>query len=64
MIVRGGSYLTDHRQRLPTTYRDWFDPARKEAVIGFRLVRAGASKVGRNTSSTLPEVNRPLTNAN
>jgi formylglycine-generating enzyme required for sulfatase activity len=59
MIVRGGSYLTDYKQRPPTTYRDWFDPARKEPVIGFRLVRVGPSGEG---SSALPSVNRLLTN--
>jgi serine/threonine-protein kinase len=40
LVVRGGAYVTDYKQKSPTTFRDWFDPARKEVVIGFRLVRA------------------------
>ena len=40
IVVRGGAYVTDYKQKSPTTFRDWFDPSRKEVVIGFRLVRA------------------------
>jgi formylglycine-generating enzyme required for sulfatase activity len=58
MVVRGGAYVTDYRQKNPTTYRDWFEPARKEAVIGFRLVRAGGSSS--SAQSPLPAVNRLL----
>jgi formylglycine-generating enzyme required for sulfatase activity len=57
MIVRGGAYVTDYKAKPPTTYRDWFDPARKEAVIGFRLVRVTASS---RAASPLPAVNRLL----
>jgi formylglycine-generating enzyme required for sulfatase activity len=41
VVIRGGAYVTDYKQKSPTTYRDWFDPATKEPVIGFRLVRVG-----------------------
>jgi formylglycine-generating enzyme required for sulfatase activity len=60
VVVRGGAYVTDHRQKPPTTWRDWFDPSRREAVIGFRLVR-GATEQG-NSSPALPSVNRALGN--
>ncbi|HWS99158.1 MAG TPA: SUMF1/EgtB/PvdO family nonheme iron enzyme [Pyrinomonadaceae bacterium] len=59
MVVRGGAYTTDHRQKPPSTYRDWFDPSRREPVIGFRLVRAAAAEQG-NSSAPLPSVNRLL----
>jgi serine/threonine-protein kinase len=62
MVVRGGAYVTDYRQKNPTTYRDWFEPARKEAVIGFRLVRAGGSSS--SAQSPLPAVNRLLNKNN
>jgi formylglycine-generating enzyme required for sulfatase activity len=39
IVVRGGAYTTDHEEKPPSTYRDWFDPSRREPVIGFRLVR-------------------------
>jgi formylglycine-generating enzyme required for sulfatase activity len=42
IIVRGGAYVTDHKQKSPSTFRDWFDPSRKEPMIGFRLVRPGS----------------------
>jgi serine/threonine-protein kinase len=58
MVVRGGSYLTDYRRKPPSTYRDWFDPSRKEAVIGFRLVRVGQSSAQQNSSSPVPSVSR------
>ncbi len=57
MVVRGAAYLTDYKQKPPTTFRDWFDPSRKEAVIGFRLVRVGANG---NSTAPLPSVNRLL----
>ncbi|PYS53143.1 MAG: hypothetical protein DMF68_00340 [Acidobacteria bacterium] len=41
IIVRGAAYVTDYKQKNPTTFRDWFPPTTKEPVIGFRLVRAG-----------------------
>ncbi|HKR01191.1 MAG TPA: SUMF1/EgtB/PvdO family nonheme iron enzyme [Pyrinomonadaceae bacterium] len=64
MIVRGGAYVTDYKQKPPSTYRDWFDPSRKEAVIGFRLVRAGESAASTQSklSDPLPSVNRLLNN--
>jgi serine/threonine-protein kinase len=43
MVARGGAYLTDYKQKSPTTYRDWFAPTRKENVIGFRLVSVGSA---------------------
>ena len=58
IVVRGGAYTTDHNQKPPSTYRDWFDPSRREAVIGFRLVRTGAEQG--NSSAPLPSVNRLL----
>ena len=58
VVVRGGAYTTDHRQKPPTTWRDWFDPSRREAVIGFRLVRPGAEQG--NSSPVLPSVNKVL----
>jgi formylglycine-generating enzyme required for sulfatase activity len=57
MVVRGGAYVTDYRQKSPTTYRDWFDASRKEGVIGFRLVRVTTSS---SAASYLPAVNRLL----
>jgi formylglycine-generating enzyme required for sulfatase activity/serine/threonine protein kinase len=60
IIVRGGAFVTDYRQKPPSTYRDWFEPSRKEAVIGFRLVRVGAPAEQSNLSSPLPSVNRLL----
>ncbi|MDT4897684.1 MAG: eukaryotic-like serine/threonine-protein kinase [Acidobacteriota bacterium] len=57
LVVRGGAYVTDYRQKSPTTYRDWFDSSRKEVVIGFRLVRVTASS---SAASPLPAVNRLL----
>lgn len=59
IVVRGGSYLTDYRQKPPTTFRDWFTPSRKENVIGFRLVRVNSAT---NAASPLPAVNRLLSN--
>ena len=41
IIVRGAAYVTDYKQKNPTTFRDWFPPTTKEPVIGFRLVRVG-----------------------
>ncbi|HYG80371.1 MAG TPA: bifunctional serine/threonine-protein kinase/formylglycine-generating enzyme family protein, partial [Pyrinomonadaceae bacterium] len=58
VVVRGGAYTTDHRQKPPSTFRDWFDPSRREPVIGFRLVRAGAEQG--NSSAPLPSVQRLL----
>jgi formylglycine-generating enzyme required for sulfatase activity len=57
MVVRGAAYLTDYNEKPPTTYRDWFPPATKENVIGFRLVRVASAG---NASSPLPVVNRLL----
>lgn len=41
IIVRGAAFVTDYKQKNPTTFRDWFPPTTKEAVLGFRLVRVG-----------------------
>jgi formylglycine-generating enzyme required for sulfatase activity len=60
IIVRGGAYVTDYKQKPPSTYRDWFDPSRKEPVIGFRLIRTGAPGEQSNLTSPLPSVNRLL----
>jgi formylglycine-generating enzyme required for sulfatase activity len=42
-VVRGGSFLATSTGSgaVSSTYRDWFDPATKNAYIGFRLVREG-----------------------
>jgi formylglycine-generating enzyme required for sulfatase activity/serine/threonine protein kinase len=61
VVVRGGSYLTDYRQKPPTTFRDWFDPSRKESVIGFRLVRLNPATS--SSRAPLPAVNRLLNNS-
>ena len=58
VVVRGGAYVTDHRQKPPSTWRDWFDPSRREPVIGFRLVRTGAEQG--NSAPALPSVSRVL----
>jgi formylglycine-generating enzyme required for sulfatase activity len=41
IIVRGAAFVTDYKQKNPTTFRDWFPPTTKEPVLGFRLVRVG-----------------------
>ena len=65
VVVRGGAYTTDYKEKSPTTYRDWFPATTKKPVIGFRLVRvtssAGAPNTQRNGSSNLPSVG-PLLN--
>ena len=59
MVVRGAAYLTDYNEKPPTTYRDWFPPATKENVIGFRLVRV-ASSGNTSAAAPLPSVKRLL----
>jgi serine/threonine-protein kinase len=41
IIVRGAAFVTDYKQKNPTTFRDWFPSNTKEPVLGFRLVRVG-----------------------
>ena len=60
IVVRGGAYVTDYKQKSPTTYRDWFDSARKEVVIGFRLVRVESANAQQNSSSPVPSVSHLL----
>lgn len=57
VVVRGAAFLTDYKQKPPSTFRDWFDPSRKEASIGFRLIRIGSNG---NAAASLPSVNRLL----
>jgi serine/threonine protein kinase/formylglycine-generating enzyme required for sulfatase activity len=42
VVLRGASYATVDKKKLPLTYRDWFDPALKYPSFGFRLVRPGS----------------------
>jgi serine/threonine-protein kinase len=60
MVVRGAAYLTEKKEKLTTTYRDWFDPTRKYAVIGFRLVSVTTSSAQQNSSSPVQTVSRFL----
>ncbi len=60
IVVRGAAYLTEKKEKLTATFRDWFNPTRKYAVIGFRLVSAGASSAQQSPSSPVPSVSRLL----
>jgi len=62
MIVRGGAYVTDHTQKSPTTFRDWFAPSTKEPVIGFRLVRGGSvsARSDAPAKGSMPSLSRLL----
>ena len=42
-IIRGGSMASDPRgaKAITNAYRDWIDPATKDELLGFRLVRQG-----------------------
>lgn len=42
IVVRGASYATVDKKKLPLTYRDWFEPTLKYPSFGFRLVRQGS----------------------
>lgn len=39
IVLRGASYATVDKRKLPLTYRDWFEPTFKYPSFGFRLVR-------------------------
>ena len=58
IVVRGAAYLTEKKEKLTATFRDWFDPSRKYAVIGFRLVSVGAASAQQKSSSPVPSVSR------
>jgi formylglycine-generating enzyme required for sulfatase activity len=64
MVVRGAAYLTEKREKLTATFRDWFDPSRKYPVLGFRLVSVGAASGRQSASSPLPSVNRLVNRPN
>jgi len=42
IVLRGASYATVDKKKLPLTYRDWFEPTFKYESFGFRLVRQGS----------------------
>ncbi len=60
IVVRGAAYLTEKKEKLTATFRDWFNPTRKYAVIGFRLVSVGPSSAQQSPSSPVPSVSRLL----
>lgn len=60
MVVRGAAYLTEKKEKLTATFRDWFNPSRKYAVIGFRLVTVGSGNAQQNSSSPVQSVGRLL----